>query len=69
MKVTVDQDTLTELFVAVTKVFIDPYNDFVVQLVKDGRIEQEEMDKLSRELRDRAKRLPEIVKEGLGGGS
>lgn len=61
MKITLERDTLTELLAMVAKLFMEPYDDFVRQLAKDGRIEQEELQQLFRELRDRANRLPELV--------
>lgn len=61
MKITLEKDTLTELLAMVAKVFMEPYDDFVRQLAKDGRIEQEELQQLFRELRDRANRLPELM--------
>lgn len=59
--ITLEKDTLTELLATVAKVFMEPYDDFVRQLAKDGRIEQEELQQLFQEVRDRANRLPELI--------
>ena len=65
MKFTVDQDALTEILADVAKVCIEPYHKFVVQLAKDGRIREEELDQLLEQLRGQVEQIAEIVTKRL----
>ena len=68
MKYTVEKDALVNTLVAVSRVFLKPYGEFVAQLLEDGRIQQEEVDQLNVKLRE-ADKISEIVTKGLSGDS
>ena len=67
MKVTVDHDALVSTLAAVAKVFLKPYDELVAQLVKDGRIRQDEVDQLNVKLREEVDKISDIVTKGLSG--
>ena len=67
MKYTVEKDALVNTLVAVSKVFLKPYGEFVAELLRDGRIRQEEVDQLDVKLREEADKISEIVTKGLSG--
>ena len=69
MKYTVEKDALVNTLVAVSKVFLKPYGEFVAQLLKDGRIQQEEVDRLNVKLREETDKISEIVTKSLSGDS
>ncbi len=67
MKYTVEKDALVNTLVAVSKVFLKPYGEFVAELLRAGRIQQEEVDHLNVKLREEADKISEIVTKGLSG--
>ena len=69
MKYTVEKDALVNTQVAVSRVFLKPYGEFVAELLRDGRIQQEEVDALNVKLREEVDKISEIVTKGLSGGA
>lgn len=69
MKLTVDQDALIRTLADVAKVLAVPYTDFVTRLAHDGRIQQEEIEQLRKEVYEQIDQIPDIVQKGLFGSS
>ena len=54
-------ESITSILLAFTK----PYNDLLMQMLEDGRLTQEELDRLRQQIREQGDRLGEILQEDL----
>ena len=59
---------ITEITLSVLKVMIKPYNDFLKQMLKDGRVTEAELERLRKQFSERGDRFDELVEEEMHGG-
>ena len=54
-------ESVTSILLAFTK----PYNDLLIQLLEDGRLTREDLDRLRQQIREQGDRLGDILQEDL----
>ena len=59
------QNDLTAVVTSIVGVMLEPYNDLLTQMAEDGRLKDEEADRLREQILERGKRLGELVREDL----
>ena len=60
---------LSPVMVSCVKVFLKPYQDFLAQMMKDGRVTEEEMARLLQQVLEQGERLGDFMQEDLASRS
>ena len=51
IKIEIETD-ITPVVTSILKVYLKPYNDLLGQMLKDGRVTKEELNRLKQQIRD-----------------
>ena len=63
---------ITDIAASILKVMVKPYNDFLEQMLQEGRVTEAELSRLRGQVLERGDRFDELMEEEMahrGGGS